>query len=150
MISFLLYNFIRLCSLYFLQPMHFHMCGSVDGSIVSKLAVRNTKQRGIVVHGTNDLHLNENILHNTRGHAMMLEDGGETGNTFERNLGAVGHGVEIRISDAESDTNPATFWMTNPDNTWIGNVAAGAAFSGFWFEVTSRVRGPSRAIYPDM
>jgi hypothetical protein len=42
-----------------------HMCGSVG----------NTKQRGIVVHGTNDLILKENILHNTRGHAVMLEDG---------------------------------------------------------------------------
>lgn len=131
-------------------PIHFHMCGSVEGSLLSKLAVRNTKQRGVVVHGSNDLYLHENILHNTKGHGFMLEDGGETGNIFERNLGAVGNGVEIRISDAESDTDPATFWMTNPDNTWIGNVAAGSAFSGFWFEVSSRVRGPSRAIFPDM
>lgn len=80
----------------------------------------------------------------------MLEDGAETGNTFMYNLGAVGNAVEIRISDAESDTAPATFWITNPQNTWIGNVAAGAAHSGFWFEVTSRVRGPSRNMHEDM
>jgi len=70
-------------------PFHFHMCGSVAGSILSKNSVRNTKQRGIVVHGSNDLYLEGNILHNTRGHGFMLEDGAETGNTFIHNLGAV-------------------------------------------------------------
>lgn len=131
-------------------PLHFHMCDSVEGSLVAKNSIRNTKQRGIVVHGSNDLTLKQNILHNTRGHAVMLEDGGETGNVFERNLGAVGHGVDIRISDDESDMTPSTFWVTNPQNTWIGNVAAGSKFSGFWFEVKTRVRGPSASKFPDM
>lgn len=133
-----------------LQPLHFHMCDSVAGSLVSKVSIRNTKQRGIVVHGSNDLYLSHNILHNTRGHAVMLEDGGETGNTFEKNLGAVGNGVDIPISADESDANPSTFWITNPQNTWINNVAAGSHFSGFWFEVKTRVRGPSAKKYPDM
>ncbi|KAL3906393.1 MAG: hypothetical protein SGILL_009288 [Bacillariaceae sp.] len=48
-------------------PLHFHMCDSVVGSLVSKVSIRDTKQRGIVVHGTNDLYLGQNILHNTRG-----------------------------------------------------------------------------------
>eukprot|EP00548_Thalassiothrix_antarctica_P010063 CAMPEP_0194160216 /NCGR_PEP_ID=MMETSP0152-20130528/78270_1 /TAXON_ID=1049557 /ORGANISM="Thalassiothrix antarctica, Strain L6-D1" /LENGTH=1486 /DNA_ID=CAMNT_0038869883 /DNA_START=967 /DNA_END=5427 /DNA_ORIENTATION=- len=131
-------------------PFHFHMCGSVAGSTLSKNSVRNTKQRGIVVHGTDDLYLEGNILHNHRGHGFLLEDGGEQGNTFIKNLGAVGHPVDIRISNDESDTAPATFWITNPQNTWIGNVAAGSQFSGFWFEVSSRVRGPSASKFPDM
>mmetsp|Transcript_40882 Transcript_40882/g.128094 ORF Transcript_40882/g.128094 Transcript_40882/m.128094 type:complete len:1750 (-) Transcript_40882:409-5658(-) len=131
-------------------PLHFHMCGSVAGSTLSKNSVRNTKQRGIVVHGSDDLHLEENVLYDTRGHAVMLEDGGETGNVFKRNLGAVGHGVDIRISDDESDPTPATFWITNPKNTWVGNVAAGSKFSGFWFEVKTRVRGASANWYPDV
>ena len=80
----------------------------------------------------------------------MLEDGAEQGNTFEQNLGAVGHGVDNRISDNESDPTPATFWITNPQNYFIGNVAAGSKFSGFWFEVTSRVRGPSFSMHQDM
>jgi len=131
-------------------PFHFHMCGSVAGSILSKNSVRNTKQRGVVVHGSNDLYLEGNILHNTRGHGFMLEDGAETGNTFIHNLGAVGHPVDVRISDAESDTNPATYWITNPQNKWIGNVAAGSSHSGFWFEVSGRVRGPSFHGHQDM
>jgi hypothetical protein len=51
----------------------------------------------------------------------MLDDGAEQGNVFERNLGAVGHGVDIPISDDESDGNPCTFWITNPQNTWIAS-----------------------------
>lgn len=43
------------------------MCDSVAGSTLSKNSVRNTKQRGIVVHGTDDLYLYENILYDTRG-----------------------------------------------------------------------------------
>jgi len=131
-------------------PFHFHMCGSVAGSVLSKNSVRNTKQRGIVVHGSNDLYLEGNVLHNTKGHAVMLEDGAEQGNTFMYNLGAVGNPVEIRISDDESDTAPSTFWITNPQNTWIGNVAAGSAHSGFWFEVKTRVRGPSASMHEEM
>ena len=126
------------------------MCKSVAGSVLSKNSVRDTKQRGIVVHGSNDLYLEGNILHNTKGHAVMLEDGAEQGNSFMYNLGAVGHGVDILISDNESDNAPSTFWITNPQNTWVGNVAAGAAHSGFWFEVTSRVRGPSFNSHQDM
>jgi len=131
-------------------PIHFHMCGNVTGSVVSKNTIRNSKQRGIVVHGTNDLYVSENILYNIRGHAVMLEDGGERWNIFERNLGAVGHGVDKLISNDESDHTPSTFWITNPQNTWIGNVAAGSQFSGFWFEVKTKVRGSSASIYPDM
>ena len=28
----------------------------------------------------------------------------------------------------------STFWITNPNNYFIGNVAAGCVLSGFWFE----------------
>jgi len=131
-------------------PFHFHMCGSVAGSVLSKNSIRDTKQRGIVVHGSHDLLVEGNVLHNTKGHAVMLEDGAEQGNVFLSNLGAVGHPVEVLISEDESDNAPSTFWITNPRNRWIGNVAAGSEHSGFWFEVKTRVRGPSAGLYPDM
>ena len=131
-------------------PFHFHMCNSVLGSVVSKNSVRNTKQRAIVVHGTDDLYLEGNVIHNVRGHGFMLEDGAEQGNKFIRNLGAVSLPVDTLISNDESDNLPSTFWITNPQNTWQENVAAGSHFSGFWFEVKTRVRGPSRQMFPDM
>jgi hypothetical protein len=34
--------------------------------------------------------------------------------------------------------------MTNPENTWVNNVAAGSEESGFWMEMRDRVREPTR------
>lgn len=48
----------------------------------------------------------------------------------------------------ETDNEPSTFWMTNPSNTWIGNVAAGSEDNGFWFELIKR--GPRKDLYPDL
>lgn len=125
-------------------PIHFHFCGDSSGSVVLKNSVRNSNQRAIVVHGTDNLRVEENVVFNIHGHAIILEDGIETGNLFLRNLGAYTRAVNILIPDdgsngSETDKAPATFWVTNPSNYWVENVAAGSESSGFWFEL--RLRG---------
>lgn len=45
---------------------------------------------------------------------------------------------------------PAVFWISNPDNEFVGNVAAGSEDSGFFFELRAHVRGPSQALHPDI
>jgi len=119
-------------------PIHFHMSKSVSGSIVSKNLVRNSNQRGIVVHGTDYLNVSENVLYNTKGHGFLLEDGIEQFNKFTRNLAASTRKVKTLISDDESDDSPSSYWITNPTNYYEGNVAAGADGSGFWFELLAR------------
>ncbi len=106
-------------------PIHFHMSGSVDGSIVRKNVIRDSKQRCIVMHGSHNAVIEENVAFDTYGHCYMLEDGAERGNTFLNNLGARTRRQEISIGS--SDHLPATLWITNPDNHFIGNVAAGSA-----------------------
>jgi len=32
----------------------------------------------------------------------------------------------------DTDTMPASFWITNPNNHYIGNHAAGSDHCGFW------------------
>jgi len=129
-------------------PIHFHMCNSVMGSVVDKNVVRDSNQRCIVMHNTDMLTVSDNVAFNTAGHCYILEDGGETKNVVRRNLGATTRAVQTLISDAESDNLPATFWLLNPDNDFVSNVAAGSAFSGYWFEVNARVRGSSRDLHP--
>ena len=73
----------------------------------------------------------------------MLEDGGEVDNVFYRNLGAYTRRVQTLISDDETDDAPSTFWMTNPLNSWVDNVAAGSEGSGYWMELRQAVRGLS-------
>jgi hypothetical protein len=130
-------------------PIHFHYCGNVRSSLVSKNTIRSSHQRCIVVHGSNNLLVRENVAYDTKGHCFITEDGIETGNSFIRNLGAKTDAVTKVIvgNGNETDASPATFWITNPTNYFEGNVAAGSVSSGFWFELL--VRGPKAGQYPN-
>ncbi|CAI7846909.1 unnamed protein product, partial [Closterium sp. NIES-53] len=67
---------------------HFHVCGDDGGrSVVRKNVMHDSKQRCVVVHTTFNLTVEENVAYHTRGHCFMVEEGGETDNTFLRNLG---------------------------------------------------------------
>lgn len=78
-------------------PIHFHFCGNSSGAIVSKNTVRDSNQRAIVIHGTDNVRVEENVVFNTKGHAIILEDGMEQGNKFIRNLGAATGAVDVVI-----------------------------------------------------
>jgi hypothetical protein len=113
-------------------PIHFHLCGDVEGAIVSKNSIRQSKQRCVVVHGTHNLTMTENVAYDTAGHCFMTEDGGEVDNVFRDNLGASTNAVlrENVLGPEDSDDFPSTFWCSNPQNEWIGNVAAGSRNNG--------------------
>lgn len=68
--------------------------------------------------------------------------------SFRNNLGAFTKKVSTLISNEETDDDPSTFWITNPQNSFENNVAAGSEGSGYWFELKTRVRGPSSALHP--
>ena len=40
-----------------------------------------------------------------------------------------------------SDNTAASFWITNPDNSYIGNVAAGSDSTGFWMSIPDHPNG---------
>lgn len=123
-------------------PVHFHMSGDCTGSVVSKNVIRQSNQRCVVIHGTHNVLVEDNVSFETHRHRYFTEDGIETGNTFARNLGASILAPNILIP-GENDNAPAVFWVTNPSNHWIDNVAAGSDSSGFWFDTRPNVRGPS-------
>ena len=133
-------------------PIHFHYCSDVPGSVVSKNTIRESNQRCVVVHGTNKLRVQENVAFDTKGHCYMTEDGIETGNEFLYNLGAA-TGIPLKIipndgtNGNETDFQPSTFWITNPTNVFVGNVAAGSEHTGFWFE--PKTRGIRLYLYPN-
>jgi hypothetical protein len=132
-------------------PIHFHFCSDVSGSVVAKNSIRQSNQRCVVSHGTNNLRIEENVAFDTKGHCYITEDGMETGNMFIRNLGAQTDRPERLIPNDgfngdETDFEPATFWMTNPTNSWEGNVAAGSINSGYWF--APELRGVRASMFP--
>jgi len=123
------------------------MSRSVKGSTVSKNVIREAYHKCIVVQGTDDLLIKGNVAYDTKGHCFVLQDGAETGNTFEGNLGALTTMIEKNYRSPSGDTgnDPATFLIANTQNSFIGNVAAGSDEEGFWFELRRySVRGLSK------
>ncbi len=65
-----------------------------------------------------------NVAYDVMGHAYFTEDGNESGNVLEGNLGVLTRASQALLN---TDTSPATFWLVHPNNTLRGNRAAGAA-----------------------
>ncbi len=136
-------------------PIHWHMLGEGQGQYVQNSAIHDTYSRCVTVHGTNNVRVENNVTFNTVGHCFFMEDAVETGNQFIHNLGIMTkcHPVlpcvptnlgpgGLTASPAgqrtgqvliPSDNTASTFWITNPDNVYRDNVAAGSDQTGFWF-----------------
>jgi len=131
----------------------------------------DTYNRCVTVHGTNDLQVENNVTYNTVGHCFFMEDGIEHGNQFVHNLGiqtkchtskpcvptnlaAAGESADYDNRQAirtngqaskdvllPSDNTASTFWITNPDNVYRDNVAAGSDSNGFWMSLPEHPNG---------
>jgi hypothetical protein len=152
-------------------PIHWHLVGDGGkGQYIRNAAIHDTFNRCVTVHGTNDLVIENNVTYNTVGHCFFMEDGIERGNTFVKNLAIQTKchpTLECQPSnlaangeyDAEnprpsrqvsfsgrntllpSDNTVASYWITNPDNSYIDNVAAGSDQTGFWFSIPMHPNG---------
>jgi len=145
-------------------PIHWHLVGDAKGQYIKNSAIHDTFNRCVTVHGTNDLRIENNVTYNTVGHCFFLEDGIEQRNEFVRNLaiqvkchptkacvptnlapnGELTNEDRAAIRQASmsgedtllpSDNTVAAYWITNPDNTFIDNVAAGSDANGFWLSL---------------
>jgi hypothetical protein len=113
-------------------PINFFMLGKIPDSKVVGCSIHHSYNRALTIHGSHHLHVEDNVAFNIWGHAYFLEDGIETKNVFKHNLGV----KTIRtFGMLVTDQFPATFWISNPDNTYIGNHAAHSDHSGFWYQL---------------
>jgi parallel beta-helix repeat protein len=125
-------------------PVHFHMQGDGStGSFLKGNSIHNNFNRCVTIHGSSGIVLENNAAYNTLGHCYFLEDGSETGNTLRGNLGFSIKRPESADKLLPTDQDPATFWITNPSNSFEGNVAAGSAAFGFWIALPAKPTGPS-------
>ena len=136
-------------------PIHWHLVGDAKGQYIKNAGIHDTYNRCVTVHGTNDLRVENNVTYNTVGHCFFLEDGIEHGNEFVHNLAIQtkchtskpcvptnlaangssqlrGNGQQSKDVLIPSDNTATSYWITNPDNTYVDNVAAGADQVGFW------------------
>eukprot|EP00878_Enallax_costatus_P024164 GHUV01025763.1.p1 GENE.GHUV01025763.1~~GHUV01025763.1.p1 ORF type:complete len:516 (+),score=80.92 GHUV01025763.1:1100-2647(+) len=124
-------------------PVHFHMMGDTSfTSWVANCSIHHTWNRGVTIHGTHQVHVRHTTAFVTTGHTFFLEDGVEYGNIFEGNCGFL---TQVSNGMLITDNNPATFWMTNPNNTLIGNHAGGSLEGfGFWYHLDDNPGGASK------
>jgi cell migration-inducing and hyaluronan-binding protein len=152
-------------------PIHWHLVGDAKGQYIKNAAIHDTYNRCVTVHGTNFLRVENNVTYNTVGHCFFMEDGIEHGNEFVRNLGiqtkchtskpcvptnlaAAGESPDWENRQAvrsngqaskdvliPSDNTVSTFWITNPDNVYRDNVAAGSDSNGFWMSLPEHPNG---------
>jgi hypothetical protein len=142
-------------------PIHWHIIGEGQGQYIKNASIHDTYSRCVTVHGTNNLRIENNVTYNTVGHCYFLEDAIETGNQFIRNLGmmtkchptkacvptnltiAQQSNVGQKAKDIliPSDNTASTFWITNPDNVYRDNVAAGSEAIGFWIALPQHPTG---------
>lgn len=137
-------------------PLHWHLVDrnapsgtGGQGQFARGNSFHDSFQRAIVLHGTSNVTVERNVAYHVFNHAFVAaEDGDEEGNVFRENLGMLvrppartAFALPIRPNSADDiqtiqlEATPAVFWARNVNNSWIGNVAAGAVDGhGFLFE----------------
>lgn len=116
-------------------PVHFHQLGRAAGSYFRGNSLHAAYNRCVVVHGTSDLRVQDNVTYDSVGHCIFLEDGDETGTTISGNLVTLVQRADKDRGQTpllDSDRDPAGYWISHPANTVTGNVAAGIEGTGFW------------------
>ena len=121
-------------------PIHLHLIGNVRESYVLGNAIHHTYNRAVTIHGVHYLRVQKNFAYWVMGHTIFIEDGIETHNVIEDNLVI---NTMASTSLLETDQTPACFWITNPNNIWRRNHAAGSDRYGFWFDLREHPQGPS-------
>lgn len=124
-------------------PIHWHMADAVDGQYARGNSIWKTRSRCVTIHGTDNLVVTDNVCYDHLGHGYFLEDGSESGNTVEQNLGMVSRTPVVASRILASDATPATYWITNPANRFVANVAAGSQGHGFWVALPAAPTGLS-------
>ncbi|XP_021343370.1 fibrocystin-L-like [Mizuhopecten yessoensis] len=124
-------------------PINFHATGDMLESYVRGCSIHRSFNRAINIVDTQNLLVDSNVIYDINGGAIVLEEGSETGNIIQYNLALL---AKSTVKLLVNDITPATFWITNPNNTVRHNTAAGGTHYGYWFNLDS----VSGTHYPQM
>lgn len=121
-------------------PVHFHEVGSTPESYIRGVSVYDSANRAIVVHGTQDVLLEDNVAFNIVGHALYLERSRQFAtkqNRLVQNLGMKVHSCSPLDVNVVRSKGSAAFYWEDPRNVFYQNAAAGAEFAGFYYAATN-------------
>jgi hypothetical protein len=120
-------------------PLHFHLMGTgCTGCYVRNTTIRDTIQRGLVLHDSSNILVAGNVIYNTVGHNVVIETTTTRGNTLDGNLALVNRQPSPRHTEpmlvVQNDRLPGNYWFRGADNAIVNNVAAGSQSSGFIYD----------------
>lgn len=138
-------------------PFHWHMlsyAGSqtlpdATGQYLKGSTINSSANRGIVIHGTNGVIVQNNIVFDVRGHGIFTEDAAERRNLIDNNL--VLHirnplpGFQLKMHET-GNLGSSAFWISNPDNIVTNNTAADSQTFGFWLAFPEQPFGSSQDV----
>jgi hypothetical protein len=133
-------------------PWHWHLLHEFGtGQYFKNSSVHRSFNRAITIHGTSYVNVENNFFYDHIGHGVFLEDGSERYNTIKNNVVLLTKrpikGQELTPSDNElnqlQNRTPSSYWITNPNNIFEGNVAAGTQGTGYWFALPRSPMGDS-------
>lgn len=106
------------------------------GQYFRNSSVNTSSNRGVVIHGTNGVLVKNNVIYDIKGHAIFTEDAVERRNTFDGNLILYvrnsNQPLKVHEGAGGSERGSSGFWISNPDNMVINNVAADCRSVGFF------------------
>ena len=136
-------------------PFHWHLLQEKGaGQYIKNSSIHTSYNRAITIHGTESTLVENNFAYDHIGHGIFLEDGSERFNVIKGNVVAVSRrpkeGEQLTLSDNQfnevQNRTPSQFWITNPNNIFENNVAAGTEGTGFWFAMPKKPMQESSTI----
>lgn len=128
-------------------PVHLHLMGAGGREVaITGSSLHGLFNRCLTIHGSDGALVRDVVAYDTYGHCVFLEDGAETGNVLHRVLVLHVRRPADEHALLPSDVGslgPAAFWITNPDNVLVDNVAASAQGTGFWYALPEHPTGLS-------
>ena len=122
-------------------PIHFHLCGFARSFneysrlqrqlTVNSCSIWRSFSRWVVVHGTHEANIKNNVGFISFGSPFFVEDGCEIANTFEHNIGicalpasynAYWNPIPIYPNVSSDLCQMAVFWLKNSRNRLLRNV----------------------------
>lgn len=125
-------------------PVHLHQLRDIssDNSYVRYCTIRNSKNRGVVIHDTKGAEIKGNVIYNILGRGVYFEEYyKENGNPADQaceirdNLVAVLERSFYNEPGFDPDDDVAGIYINNPRNLFAGNVIAGSRQHGIWINV---------------
>ncbi|GAB5409594.1 MAG: G8 domain-containing protein [Balneolaceae bacterium] len=109
------------------------------GQFIINSTVNSSRNRGIVIHGTNGLLVQNNVLFDIEGHGIFTEDAVERRNVIDNNLVLHVRTPQLPVNQLlkqherwDGSFGSSCFWLSNPDNIITNNHAADCVGFGYW------------------